>query len=98
MAKIRIDENSLRQNSHALNTRISDLQNLNSRLEELINRIDGSWEGQASESYIATMRKYSEQAKKMINVLNEYKKYIDTAINNFSNVDRNAASRIRGSF
>ena len=39
-----------------------------------------------------------EKAKKMSSVLQEYKNYIDRAVDEFSSVDNNAASSIRGSF
>lgn len=98
MAKIKVDIEALTSNSSALNSRIAELQNLNSRLEDLINRIDSSWEGQASLTYISTMRNHASKAKKMVDVLTEYKKYVDSAISKFSNVDKNAAAKIRGSF
>ena len=98
MAKIKVDIDALTSNSSALNSRIAELQSLNSRLEDLINRIDSSWEGQASLTYINTMRNHAAKAKKMVDVLTEYKKYVDSAISKFSNVDKDAAAKIRGSF
>ena len=98
MAKIKVDIDALTGNSSVLNSRIAELQSLNSRLEDLINRIDASWEGQASVTYINTMRTHAAKAKKMVAVLSEYKKYVDSAISKFSNVDKNAASKIRNSF
>ena len=98
MAKIKVDIDALTSNSSVLNSRIAELQNLNSRLEDLINRIDSSWEGQASLTYINTMRNHAAKAKKMVDVLTEYKKYVDSAISKFSNVDKNSAAKIRGSF
>lgn len=98
MAKIKMDIDALTQSAQTINTRISELQALNSRLEELISRIGASWEGNASAAYIATMRAHAEKAKKMIDVLMEYKKYVDTAVSKFSGLDQGAAARIRGSF
>lgn len=98
MAKIKVNLEALKGNSTQLADRIRELQGLNTRLETLINRIEASWEGQASATYITQMRRYADQAKKMIGVLTEYKKYVDGAVEAFTNRDRTAASRIRGSF
>lgn len=98
MAKIKVDINSLTSNSSSLNTKIMELQALNNRLETLISRIQDSWEGQSSERYISGMRSYAAKAQNMVEVLTEYKKYVDSAIEKFSNVDKNSASRIRSSF
>lgn len=98
MAKIHIEIDSLRSNSTQLEKRIADLQNLNTRLESLISRIEASWEGQASVTYISIMRGYATKTAKMVGVLLEYKKYVDSAIEKFSSVDKSAAARIRSSF
>lgn len=98
MARIKVNLEALKGNSTQLAERIAELQGLNTRLETLINRIEASWEGQASVTYIAQMRRYAQQAKKMINVLTEYKKYVDGAVETFTNRDRTSANRIRGSF
>lgn len=98
MAKIKVDIDALTANSSVLNSKIIELQRLNSRLEDLINRIDSSWEGQASLTYINTMRTHATKAKKMVDVLTEFKKYVDSAVTKFSNVDKNAAAKIRNSF
>ena len=98
MAQIRIDIESLRSNSTQLTAKITELQNLNTRLENLIGRIEASWDGQSSITYIGIMRGYANKAVKMVDVLTEYKKYVDSAIEKFSNVDKSAAGRIRGSF
>ena len=55
MAKIRIDQEALLANSQALENRIRELQELNTRLESLIVRIQSSWEGQASIAYVTKM-------------------------------------------
>lgn len=98
MAKIRVDIESLKSNSAQLESRISELQALNTRLESLISRIESSWEGQSSATYISVMRGYASKAVKMIDVLTEYKKYIDGAVEKFSSVDKSSANKIRGSF
>ena len=98
MAKIRINIEALRSDSNKLSAKIAELQNLNTRLENLLSRIEGSWEGQSSITYIGTMRSHAAKAVKMVDVLTEYKKYVDSAIEKFSNLDKSAANRIRGSF
>lgn len=98
MAKIKIDENALRANAIALNTRISDLQALNTRLDTLIVRIGDSWDGNASEAYITRITDQAAKAKQMVKILQEYKNYVETTVQKFTDLDARAASRIRGSF
>ena len=98
MARIKIDIDALKSNASALEGRIAELQNLNSRLESLIAQIQASWEGQASIVYIAKLTAQAAKSKKMVEVLMEYKKYVETAISKFSSVDTNAANKIKNSF
>lgn len=98
MAVIKLDDNALKTRSAELSARIAELQNLNARLESLINRIDASWEGQSSIAYITTMRGYAERANKMVEVLTEYKKYVDTVLERIPSHDNISSNRIRGSF
>ena len=98
MAKIRIDIDALLANSSVISTKIGELENLNIRLDDLISRIGASWEGDSSIAYINKMRGHSSKAKKMIEVLAEYKKYVDSAASKFNAVDRNSAAKIRSSF
>lgn len=95
MPKIKIDTEGLKNSSENIGARIAELQNLNSRLESLIARIADSWEGNASEAYINLLRSYAEHAKNMINILNEYKKYIDKTVVKFSELDRNKANIVK---
>lgn len=95
MPKIKIDTEGLKNSSENIDARIAELQNLNSRLESLIARIADSWEGNASEAYINLLRSYAEHAKNMINILNEYKKYIDKTVVKFSELDRNKANIVK---
>ena len=98
MAQIRIDVEALRGNSTQIKAKIQELQNLNARLETLLARIEGSWEGQSSTTYIQIMRGYADKAAKMVEVLTEYKNYVDSTVEKFSGVDQSAATRLRGSF
>lgn len=98
MAKIKIDVDALKANASSLDARIADMQNLNTRLESLISRIQASWEGQASITYIAKITAQAAKAKKMVEVLMEYKKYVENAVSKFSTIDNNAANKIKNSF
>lgn len=98
MAKIQISVEALRENSARLSAQIEELRNLNARLETLLLRIEGSWQGQASLVYIQMMRQHMARAVRMIDLLTEYKKYVDGAREQFSTLDAASASRIRNSF
>ena len=98
MALIKINDAALQTNSNNLSDRISELQEMNSRLENLINRIEASWDGKSCDAYIAIMRNYSAKSQNLIEVMTEYKNYVDSAIHKFSYLDSNSASRIRRSF
>lgn len=95
MAKIRINEEGLRQNKQAIENKIMELQSLNERLSELLKRISDSWEGNASRQYIETMTLYMQKAETMMEVLNEFKTYIEQALRQFEEKDRNSGNRIR---
>lgn len=94
MAKIKINEEGLRENKKSIELKISELHSLNERLAELIARIDSSWDGEASKQYVTTMTYYKQKAETMIEVLGEFHKYIDVAIRKFEEVDRNGANKI----
>ncbi len=98
MALIEINESALQTCSENLNNKITELQEMNLRLENITNRIEASWEGQSSRAYISIMRNYSIKSNDIIKVLTEYKGYVDSAINKFTTLDNNSASRIRNSF
>ena len=98
MAKVEVNITALKENESSLEQQITQLEALNSRLEALIGRIESSWEGDASAAYIRVMRNYAAQAANMVNVLNEFKKYVNNAADTFETLDKKAASRIKGSF
>lgn len=95
MAEIRVDVEGLLSNKRAIEQKISELQSLNMRLEQLIHRIGDSWEGEASERYIEKMLGYKVKAEEMVAVLEEFKKYMEQAANTFAQKDRDGANRIR---
>lgn len=98
MALIRIDELALMANETALKAKIAELQSLNARLEGLLQRIESSWEGNASQNYIAMMRQRQGKAVQMVEVLSEFLRYIQEAKSRFSSKDSDSAGRIRGAF
>lgn len=98
MAKIRVNEEELLENGSSMEKKISELQALLTRLNALIERIEASWDGDASTAYINTMRGYATQAEAMIQVLTEFKTYVNSASSLFKNTDGSAAAKIRGSF
>lgn len=98
MANIKIDENMLRSNSSALQGKIQELSEMNQNLNALIARIGDSWDGAASDAYVNMMTNYAKQASEMVAVLNEFKSYVDAAVTKFENMDKSAASKLRGSF
>lgn len=98
MAKIRINVDELLENGNSMDKKISELQSLLARLNTLIERIEASWDGDASAAYINTMRGYAKQAEAMIHVLTEFKSYVTGASSLFKNSDSDVASKIRNSF
>ena len=96
MAKIEIS--ALRANQANLEKQIADLEALNSRLEALLARIESSWDGDASDSYIRVMRGYAQQAADMVKVLTEFKTYVNKTADTFENLDKKISSRIFGAF
>ena len=98
MAKIKVAVSSLRENEKKLEKQIASLEQLNSRLESLLNRIEASWEGESSAAYIRVMRQYAAQASSMQTVLTEFKRYVKNAADTFESKDEKAAAWINGSF
>ena len=98
MAKLKIEISALRTNQTNLEKQIADLEALNSRLETLLARIESSWDGDASDSYIRVMRGYAQQAAEMVKVLTEFKSYVNKTADTFENLDKKISSRIFGAF
>ena len=95
MAVIKADVAALRANAKTINKDISELNRLNAELEHLLANIESTWEGKASEKYIAQMRKHKDKADKMVNVLFEFKGYIEKAATKLETMDKEGASKIR---
>ncbi len=98
MAKIKVAITSLRENEKSLEKQLAALEQLNGRLESLLNQIESSWEGDSSAAYIQLMRRYGKQAAAMTQVLTEFKSYVKNAADTFERRDEQAAARINGSF
>lgn len=98
IGKIAVDIAALQGNEKSIEQYISRLEALNSRLETLLGRIEASWEGEASRSYLNLMRGYAAQAANMVSVLQEFKSYVGKACSLFETKDKMAASRINSSF
>ena len=98
MAKLKIEISALRANQANLEKQIADLEALNRRLETLLARIESSWDGDVSVSYIRVMRGYAQQAADMVKVLTEFKTYVNKAADTFESLDKKISSRIFGAF
>ena len=66
MAKIKVNVDTLRDNANQVTRQIQALESLNSRLDQLLNQIEGSWTGNASEQYLATMRQHKQKTLDII--------------------------------
>ena len=97
-SKIAVDITALQGNEKTIDQYIARLEDLNTRLEMLLSRMEGSWEGNASASYLQLMGGYAAQAVNMAAVMGEFKNYVAKAHSLFETKDRSAASRISGSF
>lgn len=97
MAKIKVNVDTLRDNANQVTRQIQALESLNSRLDQLLNQIEGSWTGNASEQYLATMRQHKQKTQTMVKVLETFRDYMQRAAARFEGVDHDGATRIRNS-
>ncbi|MBQ1342092.1 MAG: WXG100 family type VII secretion target [Erysipelotrichaceae bacterium] len=98
MARIRINYDNLEQNTSSLKNSIESYEELNTRLNNLIEQIRSTWSGKAADSYVEMMRGYQRQARSMIDVLESFMKYANKADNDFAAIDAQCAQKIRNSF
>lgn len=98
MSVISINTDGLLQNAGNLSSRLSDLQQMNRRLETMITTIESSWRGTASQSYVRMMRGYLGKGRQMEQVLQEFVKYANQAAERFRTIDRDSANKIYRSF
>ena len=97
MAKIKVNVDTLRDNANQVTRQIQALESLNSRLDQLLNQIEGSWTGNACEQYLATMRQHKQKTQAMVKVLETFRDYMQRAAARFEGVDHDGATRIRNS-
>lgn len=98
MPKIRIDTENLYKNKADLENLLLELEKANNAYQSVINRISDLWKGEAGTEYVRVMLGYKKQAENMVRILTEFKKYVETAIKKFEEVDSESAKRIRGAF
>lgn len=96
MAVIKANVAALRQNANTIQKDISELNRLNAALNQLLANIESTWDGKASEQYIASMVKHKKKAEQMINVLQEFMNYIEKAARKLETMDKEGASKIKG--
>ena len=97
MAKIKVNVDTLRDNANQVPGQFRPLNPRNSRLDQLLNQIEGSWTGNASEQYLATMRQHKQKTQAMVKVLETFRDYMQRAAARFEGVDHDGATRIRNS-
>lgn len=96
MARIKINIDGLQQNRNAIDQKINELQALNARLDSLLSSIESTWDGAASQQYIASMTQKKAKAKEMVAVLQELRNYMSQASERFEQQDKSGAAKIRG--
>ena len=98
MAEIKVNVETLKANAEMLNSKIQELTEMNQGLNGLLMRIQDSWEGEASAAYVNLMLNYKKKAEQMVQILEQFKRYVKTAAENFEKLDQTGAQRIRGAF
>lgn len=98
MPKIKINPEHLRASSSKIQAKITELNGYNSKLATLLQEINSTWKGKASNQYYNSMLNYQKKAVHMESVLTAFKKYADTAVNTFEALDQECANKINGSF
>lgn len=98
MAIFSADIDALRASSAVLNAKTAELERLNQRLEALIGRIDASWEGQASQTYIQGMQLRAQKAKEVAAMIGEFRAYVDSTASELSEMDAKMAAVLNSSF
>lgn len=98
MSVISINTGGLTQNAGDLSRQLSELRQMNKRLETMIATIESSWGGAASQAYVGMMRRYMSRGKQMEQVLQEFIRYANQAVERFRTIDRDSANKIYRSF
>lgn len=98
MADFRAEIDSLREEAKQLQTQINKYKELEKKINTLLVRMRSSWEGDACNSYMNMMALYQGRINKMIQVLTDYKSYVEKSVTIIEDKDREIASQINNSF
>lgn len=98
MAHIKINFDGLAQQASTMSNLTQSYEALNTRMNNLTQRISAQWQGEASRAYVEMMQKYCQQAGKMVGILQAFRSYASNASTDFSDVDNTCAGMIRNSF
>lgn len=94
---IRILIGELINNSGQIKQKAGELRELNIRFSAVLDRMEESWKGPASQNYIKGMRNYLAQAENAVNMLESFEGYANYAVESFSTGDKEAADVINQS-
>ena len=98
MSRITLNLDALQSSSANMANYVEELSKLCLRLNTQTDKMTASWQGESSKAFVALMTDYALRAQKTSQVLDAYKRYVDTAVQRFSEIDSSGAARIRGSF
>ena len=98
MAQIRIDFDALRSEASKMGSMRGSYEALTGKLKSLSEQILSQWKGEASTAYGNKMADYHRQALIMIDILEKFKEYAETAANDFEQADNECAKKILNSF
>lgn len=98
MGQLKFDIEALRSYASAMNGHITEYEALNTQLETLSSEIVATWKGESSQAYSRMMTDYVMQAKKLTEILQQFRSYAQDTADKFENLDASCASRIRQSF
>ena len=98
MALIKVDTDALVKCAQTFESEISDLKNLKENLSGIVSRISASWEGSASEEYVARLLNHIQKIVSVIAILEKYLEFIKEAGTTFANTDNDSYSDIHRAF
>ena len=84
---------ALDQAAADINTGAGNLDSCLSDLEQTLNQLVASWEGQAQEAYQAAQRKWNEGLNGPKDVLRKTSTAVDSARTNYQQTDQSSAAR-----
>lgn len=98
MGQLKFDIDALRGYVSTMNGHISEYEALNTQLEAMSADIVATWKGESSQAYSQLMGNYVTQAKKLTEILQQFRGYAQDTADKFEQLDASCASRIRQSF